>query len=197
MNGSIPDVRKDSLLRRICNPAQQELRISESAKSARTFQRPHASKQATHRNCFLGLQILIFHCVGLQIPRSVRLRKGFHAATDLQSGATGAADFRIRKVRKDFSMTACFTVDSTRELYVQIANLDTQRRSITNPPQHIGGLPPYKAGLFLLLPPLRRICNPAQQELRISESAKSARTFQRPRGACGQHIGIVFSDYKS
>ena len=38
MNGSIPDVRKDSLLRRICNPAQQELRISESAKSARTFQ---------------------------------------------------------------------------------------------------------------------------------------------------------------
>ena len=28
------------------------------------------------------------------------------AATDLQSGATGAADFRIRKVRKDFSKTA-------------------------------------------------------------------------------------------
>ena len=36
-----------------------------------------------HRNCFLGLQILILHCVGLQIPRSV----------NLQSGATRAADF--------------------------------------------------------------------------------------------------------
>ena len=138
MNGSIPDVRKDSLLRRICNPAQQELRISESAKSARTFQRPHASKQATHRNCFLGLQILMFHCVGLQIPRSNPIPRSISAAC-----------------------------------------------------------PPTRRGCFCCCHRCDGFAIRRNRSCGFPNPQKSARTFQRPRGACGQHIGIVFSDYKS
>ena len=57
------------------------------------------------------------------------------AATDLQSGATGAADFRIRKSPQGLFKDRVVRVDSTLELFFRITNPDTQLRGITNPTQ--------------------------------------------------------------